>query len=238
MAKTSNSQAASRPKRFDAPLERLRPRNNWMIIRVPFDASAALGVRGQPAHGHIRVKGTINKIPFRSTLFPTRAGGYFLMVNRRMQKEAQVTIGEAARFELQRDTEERAATIPHQLKNVLAEDRSFRRWYDKLNYSTRYQIGRWINQPASGEARERRAQQIAERLFETMEAERELPPLLQLAFARNPQARAGWGRMSVARRRSHLLRIFYYRTPEGREKQIAKLLEDATAFAEKKGPTP
>jgi hypothetical protein len=39
--------------------------------------------------------------------------------------------------------------------------------------------------------------------------------------------------MSTARRRSHLIGIFYYRTPDGRERRIGKMLEDATAIAEK-----
>ena len=60
-----------------------------------------------------------------------------------------------------------------------------------------------------------------------MDAERELPPILQVAFARNPRARDGWDRMSAARRRSHLFGIFYYRTPEGRARRIEKMMDEA-----------
>jgi uncharacterized protein YdeI (YjbR/CyaY-like superfamily) len=66
-----------------------------------------------------------------------------------------------------------------------------------------------------------------------MEAERELPPVLQVAFARHPRAREGWDRMSVARRRGHLFGIFYYRTPDARARRIDKMLDDANALAEK-----
>ncbi len=207
----------------------MRSRLNWVIIRIPFDAAKIFGARGQ-----IKVKGTINGFPFRSSLFPTREGSHILLVNKRMQKGARVTAGGVAGFEIQLDTEERVATIPERLKRILAEDRSFRRWYDQLNHSTRYEIAKWVNDPKSAEARERRSEQIAERLLETMEAERDLPPLLRLAFARNQRAAEGWERMSLARRRSHLLGIFYYRTPEGREKRMAKMLKDAATIAEKK----
>jgi uncharacterized protein YdeI (YjbR/CyaY-like superfamily) len=68
----------------------------------------------------------------------------------------------------------------------------------------------------------------------TMEAERELPPILKLALARDPRTLAGWERMSPTHRRGHLLAIFYYRNPESRDHRIDKVLEDALAFAERK----
>jgi uncharacterized protein YdeI (YjbR/CyaY-like superfamily) len=67
-----------------------------------------------------------------------------------------------------------------------------------------------------------------------MEAERELPPLIATALARNPKAREGWELMSAARRRSHLMAIFYYRTPESRVRRMEKVLDDAIAIAEKR----
>jgi uncharacterized protein YdeI (YjbR/CyaY-like superfamily) len=75
---------------------------------------------------------------------------------------------------------------------------------------------------------------MAERLLAVMEAEHELPPVLQLAFARDPRAREGWKRMSPSQRRGHLFGIFYYRTPEARARRIEKTLQEASAFAERK----
>ena len=206
----------------------MRSRLNWTIIRMPFDAAKCYGMRGQ-----IKVKVEINGCSFRTSLFPTAEGVHILLVNKRMQKAACVRAGDSARFQIERDIEERVVTVPDPLKRILAEDRSFRRWYDQLNHSTRNDIAKWVSEPKSAEARVRRAEQIAERLLAVMDAERELPPILQVAFARNPRAREGWDRMSTARRRSHLIGIFYYRTPDGRERRIGKMLEDATAIAEK-----
>lgn len=215
-------------RRFDATLERMRSRLNWTIIRMPFDAAKVYGMRGQ-----INVKGEINGFPFRTCLFPTGTAGHILLVNKKMQKAAGVKAGAVAHFQLELDTEKRVVATPDHLKRILYEDRAFRRWYDTLNPSTRNDVAKWVSDPASDTARLRRAEQIAERLLAVMDAERELPPLLQLAFVRNPRAREGWDRMSIARRRSHLLGIFYYRTPEGRARRIEKLLEDACALAEK-----
>jgi uncharacterized protein YdeI (YjbR/CyaY-like superfamily) len=216
-------------KSFSAPLERMGSRLGWVIARLPFDAAAAWGNRGR-----LKVKGEINGSAFRTSLFPVRQGGHFLLINKRMQKGAHAVAGAVARFRLEPDTEERNVTVSPELKRALSEDRSLLRWFEKLNYSTRKSIADWITNVKSTDARMRRAEQIAERLLETMEAERELPPILQLAFSRNPRAREGWEQMAPGRRRGHLLGIFYYRTPEARARRLDKLLEDAAALAEKK----
>lgn len=211
-------------KSFKATLERMQSNLGWVIIRIPFEVSRVWGVRGM-----FRVKGEINGFAFRTSLFPTGKGYHYLLVNKAMQKGARASAGMAAQFRLAPDTVERKAVFPAELKRLLDEDRTFRRWYDKLTYSTRKWIGEWILQPKSGAARTRRAELIAERLLATMEAERELPPVLKAAFARDPRAYEGWRRMSQSHRRAHLLGIFYYRTPEARDRRVAKMLEEAGA---------
>jgi uncharacterized protein YdeI (YjbR/CyaY-like superfamily) len=228
MPKASRAKPMPAAKRFDARLERLRSRLNWIIVRIPFDAVQAWGLRGQ-----IKVKGEINGFAFRTSLFPTREGWHFLLINKRMQKGARAIEGSLARFQMELDREERTVTVPDELKRILSEDRSLRRWYEGLNHSTRSDVAKWVTEPKSGEARIRRAEQIAERLFAVMDAEQELPPILQVAFACHPRAREGWDGMSASRRRRHLFGIFYYRTPDARARRIDKMLDDANAVAEK-----
>jgi uncharacterized protein YdeI (YjbR/CyaY-like superfamily) len=225
MPKSSKPEPA---KKFQAPLVRMKSRLNWIIIHVPFDAAKIWGSRGQ-----IRVKGEINGFPFRTSLFPTGEGGHILLVNKKMQKGAHATAGSVARFELEPDTAERVAKIPPELLPLLNQDRSLRRWYDQLTYSGRYEIGKWVTEPKSHESRQRRAEQMAERLLNIIDAERELPPILRLAFARTPRALQGWNAMSPTKRRGHLWGIFYYRTPDSQNRRIEKMLEDALAVAEK-----
>jgi len=62
--------------------------------------------------------------------------------------------------------------------------------------------------------------------METMEAERELPPILQLALRQNPRAAEQWQHMPLSHRRAHLFHIFYYREPEARAKQVAKVIDE------------
>jgi uncharacterized protein YdeI (YjbR/CyaY-like superfamily) len=228
MPKTSKAKPAPAAKRFEARLERMRSRLNWIIVYVPFDAAQVWGIRGQ-----IKVKGEVNGFAFRTSLFSTREGRHILLVNKRMQKGARAAEGCVARFQIELDREERTVIIPDELQDILSEDRSLRRWYDELNHCTRNDIAKWIGEPKSAGARERRAEQIADRLLAVMEAEHELPPILQRAFAHHPRAREGWDGMSVSRRRGHLFGIFYYRTPDAQARRIEKMLDDATALAEK-----
>jgi len=216
-------------KSFKATLERIPSRLAWTIIRIAFDVGKIWGTRGQ-----LRVTGEINGFPFRTSLFPVGGGKHILLVNKRMQKGAAVCQGMEAQFRLQPDLEERVAVVPAELKRFLKEDSYLRAWFEKLNYSTRSEIGKWILQVKSPEARVRRAEQMAERLLAVMDAEHELPPVLRLAFARDPRALEGWKHMSPSHRRGHLFAIFYYRTPEARERRIEKTLQEASAIAERK----
>ncbi|MGZ6404345.1 MAG: YdeI/OmpD-associated family protein [Bdellovibrionota bacterium] len=216
-------------KSFRALLERDGTRLNWVIIRIPLDVAKVWGTRGT-----LKVKGTVDGFAFRSALFPTGQGGHIMIVNKRMRKGAGIRVGEVAKFRLEPDTEKRIVNAPAELKRALSQDKSLLRWYEKLNDSTRKWIGEWIQDVKGPEARVRRSEQIAVRLLETMEAEQEMPPMLRLAFERNARAREGWEKMSLARRRGHLLGIFYYRTPEGRARRLAKAIEDALQAADRK----
>ena len=219
---------AAASKSFKATLELLRGGLGWVIARVPFDVAKTWGTR-RP-----KVKGEINGFPFRTTLFPASTGGHFVLVNKRMQRESGTVLGSMAQFRLELDTEKRTVTAPPELKRAMAGDRALERWYDALNYSTRKYIADWITDVKSADARVRRAEQLAERLLSTMEAEQELPPLLRLAFARTPHALEGWQRMSPTQRRGQLMAIFYYRSPDARARRVAKVVEAAAEYAQKK----
>jgi len=221
--------AKSTEKSFQAPLVHMESNLGWVIAHVPFDVRKAWGAGGRP-----KVRGEINGFSFRTSLFPTSEGTHFVLVNKRMQRGAKVAAGIKAKFRLELDTEERVAAVPIEMKRIFGEERALGRWFDKMTYSMKKWLADWVTQPKGAEARRRRAEQVSEQLMATMEAERELPPLLQVAFARNPQARQGWELMSAVQRRGQLLAIFYYRSPEARARRLEKVLQAAAELAEKK----
>ncbi len=219
-------------KSFKATLERIPSRFNLVIIRIPFDVSKVWGTRA-----NVRVKGEINGFAFSASVFPTSKGYHCMLIKRSMQTGANATVGDTAQFRLIPDPAKRVATVPPELQRILNEDRSFRRWFDQLTFSMRSWICYWIVSVKSPEARIRRAEQVAEQLLSTMEAELDLPPILKLAFARDPRAYQGWQSMTPSQRRGWLLSIFYCRTPESRDRRIAKMLEDSLARLDRKPRT-
>jgi len=212
-------------KRFKATLEKIDPALGWTIVRVPFDPAKAWD-----AMIRLRVQGSIDGHAFRTSLFPDSRGGFFLLVNRAMQAATGATLGSLAQFELAPDLEPRPAELPDELATLLDEEPGLRAWYDTLTEYTRREIGKWITSVKSDASRLRRAEQMAERLLSTMDAERELPPLIQQAFRARPKAQKGWRNMTGTQRRNELMAVFYYQTPEARQKRLDKLI----ALAEKK----
>jgi uncharacterized protein YdeI (YjbR/CyaY-like superfamily) len=91
-----------------------------------------------------------------------------------------------------------------------------------------------IEQPKSAEVRAGRAELWAERMLLAMEGERMTPPILEVAFQRQPKAREGWRAMTAVQRRGHLMGIFYYQSPESRQKRAQKAIDEAVRVAGKK----
>jgi uncharacterized protein YdeI (YjbR/CyaY-like superfamily) len=215
-------------QKFRATLERAANRLNWTLIRVPAKVSKNWGRRGL-----IRVKGSINGFAFRTSLFPDGKGSHVLVVNKQMQKGSGTCPGSTAQFEIEPDSEEREVVVPPELLKALKQDKALFRYFQALSPSTRREISRVIGQAKQAETRIRRAEETAERLMQVMEAEQDLPPILQVALARDARARIGWERMPPSHRRFHLFGIFHYKQPEAQARRVAKAVEMMIKYAEK-----
>ena len=216
---------ADKAQKFKAVLEKGERSLGWTIARVPFDPAKVWKKRVR-----LRVKGTVNGFEFRTSLFSMVEGGYFLLVNQRMQKGGKAKLGEMAEFALEPDMEERPAELPDELAVLLEEEHGLREWYDELSEYTRRMICGLVGDAKTEETRLKRAEQWAEQLLATMEGEKELPPVIAAAFRRRPKAKAGWAKMTQTQRRGELMAVFYYKSPEAREKRVGKLCD----LAEKK----
>jgi uncharacterized protein YdeI (YjbR/CyaY-like superfamily) len=184
----------------------------------------------------MKVQGQINGFTFTATLFPDGQGHHFLIVNKKMLGGGKTMAGLTAKFRLQPDTTPRITVPPPaELVRELGQSKRLLKFFESLSPSRRHEIAKWIAQCKTSDARKRRSEQIAERLMETMEAERELPPVMQIAFRQNPRAREKWEHMSQSHRRAHLLAIFYYRTPEARANRVQKCVHEMLERAEKSG---
>jgi len=203
-------------------LEPLQGGLGWVVAWLPFDVEAAWKKMVR-----LRVKVEIGDEVFRTSLFPgAQREGHFVLVNKKMQKAAEAGVGAMVDFTIAPDLEERTPAVPPELAKLLKTQKRLARWFEELSESMRWEIGKWINGVKGAEARQRRAEQMAERLMLAMEGEKELPPVLEVAFRRYPAARKGWEAMTKVQRRSNLLAVFYYQSPEAREKRVRKVVED------------
>jgi len=218
---------AEKAKKFKAVLEPLRDGLGWVVAWLPFDAAKAWKKMVRQ-----RVTVEVGGEVFRTSLFAgagvgARREGQFVLMNRKMQRAADAGVGSMVEIAIAPDLEPREAELPDELAVLLDEEPGLREWYDELTEYMRREIGKWVMDVKSDEARMRRAEQMAERLLATMEGERELPPVIELAFRARPKARAGWARMTAVQRRGELMAVHYYRTPEAQRKRVEKLCEAA-----------
>jgi uncharacterized protein YdeI (YjbR/CyaY-like superfamily) len=129
---------------------------------------------------------------------------------------------------------ERATEASAELEKLFKKEKALAKWYAKLSDSNKRDIARFISEVKSAEIRQRRVEQMAERMLLAMEGEKVLPPILEVAFRRHPRAREGWEKMTEVQRRGHLLGVFYYQSPEAREKRAGKVVDECLRVVEKK----
>ncbi|HEX8811848.1 MAG TPA: YdeI/OmpD-associated family protein [Terracidiphilus sp.] len=217
---------------FRARLEQYTGRFSCTVARLPFDATKLW-----PEMRLKRVRGTINGFEFRSVLLADEEGEHrLLMVYKFMVRAVRGRVGDMVEIELEPDLEVPEADIPEEFTRILKAEPDLRKWFNRLTKSDKRSVGYFVGQAKSAETREKRAEQMAEQLMLTMEGEIESPPLLKMAFQRQPLAGEGWRLMTANQRRRHLMSIYYYRTPEGREKRARAVIDEAIARAKKARP--
>ena len=204
-----------------------------VMVRIPFDP-----VEAWPVRSKLRVKGVLSTasqsekpLSIATSLLRSQRHGYFLLVTGRMRKALHVSVGAHLEVTLEPDLDDLAATPPPEFAKFLKADRSLKKWFAALNYSTRKYIADDIQAVKSAETRKRRAESWAERMMLTMEGEEYPPPILQIAFRRQPPARAGWDAMTANQRRTALLSIFTAKSPEAQAKRVEWALAEATQAA-------
>jgi hypothetical protein len=226
-----------KPQSFQARLEAAGKPLYWTVARIPAEVTAALR-RAWPGWTTRRVRGSINGFAFRTTLFPGPNGdGLTLLVNKKMQSGAEARPGDLASIRLEPDLEPRSDEHPAELTAALKGQRALARWLQSFSPSARREVGHWVAQAKSPESRQKRALQMVERLLLVMDGEQETPPILRVAFQREPLAARGWQAMTLIQRRGHLWGIFGYQSVASRERRAAQAVEHALRIARKGLPS-
>jgi len=146
-------------KRFRVLLEK-HENSEATGITIPFDVPAAFGTRAR-----VPVRGTINKHPFRGTLFPM-GGKYIFVVNKQLRAAANVQGGEIISVTLERDDEPRIITPPADLARALKANRAAQAAWDKLSYTHQKEHARAVEEAKRPETRVRRIEKAIAQLAE------------------------------------------------------------------------
>ena len=150
--------AGSPVKRFRAVINR-KEGGEVCSISIPFDVEKTFGARGRVA-----VRGTLNGVPFRSSVFRMGGDCHFMVVNRRMREAAGVRGGKTVPVVMERDTEERTVTPPADFARALKGNAEARATWDKLSYTHRREHVEHIEGARKPETRQRRIEKSVELL--------------------------------------------------------------------------
>ncbi len=100
---------------FEAVLVRPEGVGTWTFLSIPLEVSAGFSSKGQ-----VRVNGTINGYPFRSTALPMGDGTHYLVVGKEIRDHIAAVQGDTVQVFLELDTEERRVKVPEELRQALA----------------------------------------------------------------------------------------------------------------------
>lgn len=146
-------------KRFRAVLE-MHESSTATAITIPFDPEQVFNKRGR-----IPVKGTINGVVFRSSVFRMGDKPYFMVVNRKMREAGKLSAGETVSVVMERDDEPRTVTIPEDLKQALQANSKAINVWEKLSFTHQREYIEAIQEAKRPETRLRRIAKTVEQLI-------------------------------------------------------------------------
>ena len=148
-----------------ATLEKPDVRGAWTFVRIPFSAAEEFGVKGQ-----VRVKGTINGVPYENSLMPQGEGVHILVVKKEIRDLAGVAAGDIADVTLERESGPREVDIPPELAEALQTRPNARQIFDSMAYSHRKAYCDHVGKAKRADTRVRRASRSVELMLDSVAA--------------------------------------------------------------------
>ncbi len=137
--------------RFEAKLSKI---HNWIILRLPEDASAKL-----PSRGMTMVKGTINKVPFKTLLEPDGRYGpglkpsHWFRPGKKLLLDIKAKPGDTVHVSLEPTKEWIEPEVPEDLKEALATSPKAEALWNDITPLARWDWIRWIRAVKTPETR-------------------------------------------------------------------------------------
>lgn len=117
---------------FDTLLMKPETVGTWSFFVIPFNVEQVFGRKN-----HVKVRGTINGIEFRSSLNPRGDGTHYMVVSKSLREAAGISRGDRIHVAIGPDTEERHIEVPEVIRIVFQENEDAGRTFEKLSYTRR-----------------------------------------------------------------------------------------------------
>lgn len=144
---------------FEAVLIRPEGVGTWTYLDVPRAVTENFGTKGQ-----IKVKGTVNGYPYRSTLIPHGDGSHYLVVGKPIRDQIHAAQGDIVQVTIEVDSAERMVGVPEDLEKALSLSPTAKEVFDQLAYSHRKEYIQWISSAKQPSTRQRRIEKTLEML--------------------------------------------------------------------------
>ncbi len=136
---------------FEAVLVRPEGVGTWTFLSLPLEVSNSFATKGQ-----VKVKGTINGYPFRSTALFMGDGSHYLVVGKEIRDHITAAKGDTVQVVMELDTEEQQITAPEDLLQALDIQPQAKQIFARLSYTPQKEYVNWILGAKQAETRQRR----------------------------------------------------------------------------------
>ncbi|MFL5765236.1 MAG: YdeI/OmpD-associated family protein [Bacteroidia bacterium] len=133
---------------------RMQKMGAWTVAIVPLDIKKIFGT-----NSHVRIKGTIDGVPFSdSSLMPMGTGEHLLPIRSEIRKAIKKQAGEMIEIVFEQDFEE--VKVPPELLEAFEASPEAEEMFNSYSPSHKRNYIRYLNESAKKETREKRAVKI------------------------------------------------------------------------------
>ncbi len=123
----------------------------WTFAPIPLDLVKQTGVKAR-----LRVKGTIDAVPFKGTLLPSGSGRHFVVVKKEVRDKIGKSAGDVVKVEFDLDASAVKVSIPRDFTSALTSIPGAKAEFKALAPSHRKAYVTWIESAKAQETRDRR----------------------------------------------------------------------------------
>jgi hypothetical protein len=136
---------------FEAKMIRPEGVGTRTFVNIPPEVLGTFGSKGQ-----VKVRGTVNGYPFRSTALPMGDGTHYLVVGKSIRDQIHAAQGDTVTITIELDSGDRQLETPADFTQALSDQPQANEVFDRLSYSHKKAYVDWISSAKQGETRQRR----------------------------------------------------------------------------------